>query len=108
MEYYKRAIQILKPINPVIIVSNDIDWVKTQPYFSDTRYFEIFEGNEIETLSVMSLCTSGAICANSSFSWWGAFLGAHAERNNVIVPSNWVGDNVHSLFPEEWIRVDST
>ena len=107
IEYYKRAIQILKPIKPVIIVSNDNSWVQSHPYFSDTRYFEIFEGNEIETLAVMSLCTSGAICANSSFSWWGAFLGAHSERNNVIVPRIWVGDNVHSLFPEEWLAVDS-
>jgi hypothetical protein len=108
VDYYKRAVNILKPIKPVIIVSNDIKWVKEHEYFSDTRYFEIFEGDELDTLAVMSLCTAGAICANSSFSWWGAFLGTHSERNKVIIPRNWVGDNIHGLFPDEWLAVDST
>jgi len=108
IEYYKRAVNILKPMKPVIIVTNDIDWVKNNEYFNDTRYFEIFEGNEIETLALMSLCTAGAICANSTFSWWGAFLGTHSERNTVIIPNNWVGDNIHCLFPKEWVAIDST
>jgi hypothetical protein len=106
--YYKRSIQVLKPIKPIIIVSNDNEWVKNHEYFGDTRYFEIFEGNELESLALMSLCTEGAIIANSTFSWWGAFLGAHSERNKVIVPSHWVQDNIHGLFPEEWITVNST
>ena len=107
MNYYKRAINIIKPIKPVFVISDDINWLKEHIYFNDTRYFEIYDGNEIETLALMSLCTNGAICANSSFSWWGAFLGTYAERNVVIVPSVWCGDNIDSLFPDEWTIVDS-
>lgn len=53
----------------------------------------------------MSLCYSGAICANSTFSWWGAFLGAYSQRNPVFVPRNWIREKIWNLFPEEWIII---
>jgi hypothetical protein len=54
----------------------------------------------------MSLCNSAAICANSTFSWWGAFLGAYEMRNPVIVPKKWINEPyAENLIPEEWIRI---
>jgi hypothetical protein len=57
----------------------------------------------------MSLCKGGAICANSSFSWWGAFLGSYSERNPVIIPKRWIKNNSSDpidMFPSEWIQLE--
>jgi len=53
----------------------------------------------------MSLCEKGAICANSTFSYWGAMLGAHSSGNTVIVPKDWCKDPPICLFPDEWLIV---
>ena len=54
----------------------------------------------------MSKCHAGAICANSSFSWWGAFLGAYEKRNLVFIPRDWIRNcKVDCLFPDEWIKL---
>jgi len=103
IEYYKEAWDLFdKSINyKVFLVSDDVDYFKSDPFFASTN-FEIFKGSEIETLALMSLCTSGAVCANSTFSWWGAFLGAYGCRNRVIVPKKWSKDNAFDLIPKEW------
>lgn len=101
LDYYKKAMSILNPVRKVLIVTDDVDWVKKDKYFS-TNIFEVFEGDEIESMALMTLCKQGAICANSTFSWWGAFLGSHADRNTVIVPNKWINEKIVCLFPEEW------
>ncbi len=54
----------------------------------------------------MSLCKHHII-ANSSFSWWGAWLSAH--RNKVVVaPAKWFNNatvNTEDLVPREWLRI---
>jgi len=108
IEYYKNAVSILqgKGVHKYIIISNDIPWVKEQEYFKDP-IFEVFDSDdELETMALMSKCTAGAICANSTFSWWGAFLGAYGFNKPVIITKEWVhGRDLVDLFPEEWIRI---
>ena len=55
----------------------------------------------------MSLCKGGAICSNSTFCWWGAFLGTYEKRNPVFVPKKWISvkDDMSNLFPSEWIII---
>jgi len=118
IEYYKRAISLLDDSVQIIVFSDDIDWVESQEYFKEPRFNIQRNLNELETLSLMSLCKEGAICSNSTFSWWGAYLGTHAQRNKVIVPEEWInssyfdteswltcpsGAKVPNLFPKEWI-----
>jgi len=102
-EYYNKAIKIVKEKLPNIkfyVIGNDIEWIKDQPVFQDCT---IFEGNELETLALMTLCNKVAICGNSTFSWWGAFLGAYELRNQVIVPEKWIDEpNAKNLIPSEW------
>ena len=54
-------------------------------------------------LCLMSMC-SGHIIANSSFSWWGAWL---AKSKKVVAPSRWFGDELKNndtkdLYPDSW------
>jgi hypothetical protein len=106
LEYYKNAVNYMqqtKPITKIYVFSDDIQWIKAESYFS-SNIFEIVDSkDELYCLHLMSQCKGGAICANSTFSWWGAFLGAYSKRNPVIVPKNWISHQVESLFPEEWI-----
>lgn len=108
LEYYQSAISILlskKEINKIYVFSDDVQWIKNASLFQN-ELFEIFDSNdELYTLHLMSQCKGGAICANSTFSWWGAFLGAYSQRNPVFVPSRWISIQTESLFPEEWIVI---
>jgi hypothetical protein len=102
LEYYMKASE---NFSKILVVSDDNKWVKEQDFFKAAK-FELFEcDDELETLAVMASCKAGAIIANSTFSWWGAFLGAHGCRNPVYVPMNWVSLPIVSLFPDEWIIV---
>lgn len=106
VEYYKTAYNAFdKSINyKAFLISDDIEYFKTEEFFKSDN-FEVFKGNEIETLALMSLCTSGAICANSTFSWWGAFLGAYETRQLVVAPKKWSKDIATNLIPKEWILI---
>jgi len=102
IEYYKKASE---NFSKILVLSDDMNWVREQDLFKESK-FELFESNdELESMAVMSCCRAGAIIANSTFSWWGAFLGAHGSRNRVYVPKNWISLPLVSLFPNEWIIV---
>lgn len=108
IKYYENAVDLITKSNPnckFYIISNDINWVKSQAFFSNPKFI-IFEGNEIESMALMSLCKSAAICANSTFSWWGAFLGAYEKRNPVICPKKFVNMPMcENIFPDDWILI---
>ena len=93
-EYYERAISYMEEHleNPTFyIFSNDIAWVKENFKGKNFVYitsdmFETYE-NWYDML-LMSSCKNNII-ANSSFSWWGAWLNRNKEKL-VIAPKKWV------------------
>ena len=103
LEYYKKALSKFDPHRDVIIFTDDPDWAKAQDLFKPDRFI-ISEGNSsYHDLYLMTQCSS-FIIANSSFSWWGAWLGNGEE---VIAPSIWFGpNNAHlntkDLYPRHW------
>lgn len=105
-DYYEPALQHIKskasPSN-LYVLSDDVDWVKTQPFFAGMTIVDL--PNELDALALMASCTAGAVIANSTFSWWGAFLGAYNNRAPVTYPKRWIGEPVTCLCPEEWIVV---
>lgn len=113
IEYYNSCVMRLlehvgfQGLQTIYVVSDDMDWVRSQPFFQCSLFTLYDSKDELMTLALMSLCKAGAICANSTFSWWGAFLGAHANRASVFVPKQWIGgDNLPvALFPDEWYNV---
>jgi hypothetical protein len=88
--YYQKAVEhiLAKTTSPVFhIFSNDIEWAKK--YFSFIKQDKIFEEghNTIEDLYLMSQC-SHSITANSTFSWWAAWINNNEEKI-IIQPSKW-------------------
>jgi hypothetical protein len=104
--YYAQAFAVFKQSIdvPIFVISDDVAWVRSEKFFQNDN-FVIFEDDEVMTLALMSLCTGGAICANSTFSWWGAFLGAHGMRHRVTVPRGWAAADTTHLIPKEWIII---
>lgn len=108
LNYYAKAIErIIKLLSEqevsFFIFSDDVAWCKENlsiPY--DHTY--VVTQEDYHDLYLMSICKHNII-ANSSFSWWGAWL----NRNNnkkVIVPGKWFAQNVKTdLIPEEWIKI---
>lgn len=100
--YYERAMAEF-PDEDFLIFSDDIEWCKKQPIFQGRR-FSFSEGNdEVTDLNLMAGC-KGIIMANSSFSWWGAYLGDPKKR--VIAPIEWYADGLErTKLLKEWKRV---
>ncbi len=84
LEYYQKGMDELN-LDHYYCFSDDIMWCKE--HVKDPRVTFVENTTEIQDLELMMQC-KGSVIANSSFSWWGAFLGNH---NNVIIPKNWFG-----------------
>jgi hypothetical protein len=91
-DYYARAIAMF-PGAHFFLVTNDLNYAMNKPYLKDLKYTVVLEP-ELETLYLMSQC-AGGICANSSFSWWGAFLNPHRK---IVMPDRWFP---HNAVPTE-------
>jgi len=105
--YYRAALDKFKGQVVFKIFSDDLEWCKAQGVFQELDQKEfVEEPNEIRALSLMASCSAGFICANSTFSWWGAFLGAYKYRSTICVPKEWMrGFDTRELFPREWILI---
>jgi hypothetical protein len=105
VSYYERAFEYFdKEEKTFLIFSDDLDWCREQKVFQDLpKKIFVDEPDECKCLATMTMCHGGFICANSTFSWWGAFLGAYEERQPVIAPVNWFQGELVQLFPKGWI-----
>ena len=114
-DYYKRAVDIITNIHPrdnykLFIFSDDIKWVKENiklPY--EMVYVDFNKGKEsYNDMRLMSMCKHNVI-ANSSFSWWGAYLNKNHYKV-VVAPQKWFNEdtqNQHDVIPEKWIRIEN-
>lgn len=103
--YYENGLEYFdRNEKTFLIFSDDLEWCKQQKVFQDlpNKLF-IDEPDECKTLAIMTMCHGGFVCANSTFSWWGAFLGAYGERQPVIAPLQWFKGEQIQLFPKGWI-----
>lgn len=110
LEYYKRAINILreKTANSTLcFFSDDIEWVKEQfKELDNIDFISSHTKSAIEDFFLMSSCRHNII-ANSSFSWWAAWLNRNPGKI-VIAPTNWFAVSsikTYDLFPPNWLRI---
>ena len=108
IEYYKKALKSLfeqKNISNLLFFSDDIAWCKENftslpvpVTFVDWNTGE----NSWQDMALMAKCGSNII-ANSSFSWWGAYLNPNPEKI-VIAPAFWNSKNIQTekKLPENW------
>jgi hypothetical protein len=112
LNYYLDAIELMASKNKeftLVFFSDDSNWLKEQ--FADLPYSKIFvdnnkNENSWKDMLLMSSCKHNII-ANSSFSWWGAWLNNNLQKI-VIAPKNWFNTNnsdTNNLLPNEWIKL---
>jgi hypothetical protein len=107
IEYYQKAINIIGEEKHFLIFSDDIKWCEENFSFLKNKTF-VSENLDYEDLYLMSMCNNN-ILANSTFSWWGAWMNQN-ENKQVIIPSKWFGiSNLHlntnDLFCDKWIKL---
>ena len=107
-KYYNHALNIIRNqhSNPrLYIFSDDIAWCKQSGLFDENvSYIDFNDGvHAYEDMFLMTRCNA-IITANSTFSWWGGYLGNHQI---VIRPEkflvNWSAVQDRRLYPQEWI-----
>ena len=92
--YYEKAMEILDP-KRVIVFSDDQEWCRSHKFFGK---FVVSSNNQYVDLYLMQNATQHII-ANSSFSWWGAWL---AKSHHVVAPSNWFGPALSHLNTDDY------
>lgn len=104
LEYYHKSIELIGE-GDFIFFSDDMEWVRKN-FIGDNFYYSQYD-NEILDLTLMSICDNNII-ANSSFSWWGAYLNKNINKK-VISPSRWFGKmgpkDIQDIIPENWIKL---
>ena len=102
LEYYKKAISYLGQNNKYLIFSDDIEWCKKNLTFINNPLYMANE--DWEDLLIMSMCKNNII-ANSTFSWWSAWLNENKDKE-IIAPVKWFADSnpleTGDLYPDDW------
>ena len=84
LDYYSKEIEKFESDKQVVIFTDDPKWCNEQKIFSDDRFLISEGSSNYVDMCLMSMC-SGHIIANSSFSWWGAWL---ANSEKVVAQKN--------------------
>lgn len=113
-DYYDKAIDYFFPSTEFLVFcadrqdgsddGKDQEWVMN---WLETKYgkrFTLYKGfSEVDDMNTMMLCCMGHIIANSSFSWWGAFLGDCTKGGSPnIAPKQWFVDGRSIPLPDNW------
>ena len=110
IEYYDAALKHFDDDRNVIVFSDDPKWCHEQSLFEDDRFIISENDDNRVDLCLMSLC-SDFIIANSTYSWWGAWLSSNKNKK-VIAPVQWFGKTGYTkdhdtkdLIPDTWIKI---
>ncbi len=109
-QYYQKAMAYInqRVCSPVFVFfSDDIGWVKEHYGDENSIYIEesMFEDYQSWYDMYLMSCCSHNIIANSTFSWWGAWLNQREEKM-VIAPQKWMNTlNMTDICPKTWLRL---
>ena len=107
VDYYMKAVEYIRKNveKPTFyIFSDDLDWCKKSLGFLDDCIYVDRTSTEIDDLKLMSFCRHNII-ANSSFSWWGAWLNQNSKKI-VIAPKGWLLNDPDSsnVILSDWVK----
>jgi len=109
--YYERAIEIVRrhiPDPQFFVFSDDLDWARDNlPLTDDTEFLGHNRGTHSHEDLRLMMSARHNIIANSSFSWWGAWLNAN-DSKLVVAPNKWMNNpsfNARDVLPADWTRV---
>ena len=107
--YYSEAVKYVtsKLDNPYIFIfTNDEKWVRDNLFF-DVPNIVIsnnYNFSDIQEMVLMSYCNHNII-ANSTFSWWGAWLNTHEDKI-VVAPKKWfLYKKMNNIAMKDWIKI---
>jgi hypothetical protein len=112
LEYYKKGLGEIKKLIKnenieIFIFSDDPNWAKENLNFTYPTFFVSDEQiPDYEEMYLMSLCKNNII-ANSTFSWWGAWLNRNPNRI-VVGPKQWFTNKTSDeleILPKEWVQI---
>lgn len=125
ISYYEKALELFDENSPVLVFSDSIEWCKEQEFFQGDRFMlSEYDEKYSQTadtllgrqntlipyfdLCMMTLC-NGGIIANSTMSWWGAWLMENPTQP-IVAPNPWFGThyndyNMNDLIPDGWVEV---
>jgi len=109
--YYNNAVSYIigEVTNPSYFVfSDDIKWAKVNLKLENCIFVDHNKGrNSYVDMYLMSICKHNII-ANSTFSWWAAWL--NRNKNKIIlIPEHWILDKeCEGMYPQGWIRIKTT
>ena len=110
MDYYEKALGLIRQKVKdckIFVFTDDAEWVKTNLAFEYTLIEGNTGKNSWKDMYLMSLCKRNII-ANSTFSWWAAWLNSFDEKI-VVAPKKWYGNKTNEEFrelcPPEWLRI---
>lgn len=110
--YYKKAMKLMPPNSTFLVFSDDIKWCRGaffEEKMAGTRIVYMRVINPIEALLTMAMADHHII-ANSTFSWWAAFLYQRLQHI-VVAPIPWYGPRVKDPFailPDKWTIINIT
>lgn len=106
MDYYSTAMKKFESEDTkFLIFSDDVDWCRGE--FVGDKFIFVDTGSPYSDLAIMVQCDHNII-ANSSFSWWGAWLNTKIDKK-VIAPSRWFGPAINKdaseIYCEVWEKI---
>jgi hypothetical protein len=105
LNYYKDAIKLMNEKfkeTQFFVFSDDISWTKNNLKIENAIYID-HKSTPHEDLFLMSFCKHN-ITANSSFSWWGAWLNQN-ENKTIIAPKKWFTYKENEVACENWTKL---
>lgn len=109
LDYYEQAEKMIEKniANPIFyIFSDDHNWVKSNLKLKNPMVFVTHNKKGVEDMRLMRNCKHNII-ANSTFSWWGAWLNENPGKT-VIAPKKWLTDpkmDTSDVIPKEWVKI---
>lgn len=108
LDYYTTAARLMRNRAPearFFVFSDDPDWCRSHlDLGGPTTFVTHNQGRGHDDLRLMTLCRHHII-ANSSFSWWGAWLGA-SDGQIVVAPGDWgAAGDAGDVIPDSWCRL---